>query len=572
MTKNKNEEIIYKIYCRKSSETEDRQSLSIDSQITENKKIATMNGVMVEESNIISESKSAKRPYERSGFEQMIKLIEEKKINGVIAWHANRLSRNAIDTARLVDLFDRGLLKIIITQQQIFKNTPQDKFMFGLFCNQAKMENDNKSIDVKRGLRKKHEKGYPTGVSKIGYINSGTEKGQKIIIADPERFHLVKQMFETFLTGNYSIRKILEYSDNVLCLKTIQRKKEGGVSIKLSRIYEILKDPFYAGFFYANDENDEEKKYEVNELVPRIITEEQYWRIQTMLGRKGRPCPSVNKDIFPYVGMAKCETCGGSITAENKHQLICDCKFKFAYKNKTNCPRCGIRIEDIKKPVYLHYVYYHCTKRKDPNCPERSLKEEEINEYIAEYFENNLRISPALRDWCLKHLDELEKSKKQNEFEIRASWERQRETKEREYEELIKMKMKGLIEEDDFAKIKISLKSDIEKATNELSASGGSIEETMERARKAFDLAVGIGEIFRNGTFDDKITAISELGLNLTLKDKKLRIINDKLYSTIINGLLEAREKSVAFEPENYQVNKEKTEAFTSVIPTLLRG
>jgi site-specific DNA recombinase len=564
--------IIYAMYSRKSSEAEDRQALSIESQITENKKIASIHKIDVAESNMISESKSAKEPFGRLGFEELIKNTENKATQGIVAWHANRLSRNAIDTARLIDLFDRGLLREIVTQQQVFRNTPQDKFMLTLFCSQAKMENDNKSIDVKRGLQKKYEMGFPTGVSKIGYMNDGLEKSKKTIIADTKRFPLVKQLFEEYLTGNYSIRKILEYSEKTLCLKTIQRKKEGGKPIKLSRIYDILRDPFYAGFFYANDSNGTQIKYEVNKSVPRIITEEQYWKIQNMLGRKGRPCPSINKDMFPYVGRTTCENCGGSVTAENKHQIICDCKFKFPYKNKTNCPKCGIRIEDIKKPTYLHYIYYHCTKRKNPNCPEKSLQEKDINEHMAKYFEDHLQISPNLRDWCLKHLDELEKNEKQNEFEIRASWESEIQTKEKEYAELIKMKMKGLIDEEDFTKLKASIKADIKRAESELSTLGGSANISLERARKAFNLAVGIAEIFRNGSFEEKKEALSETGSNLTLKDKKLNVINDNVYSVIINGLLEAKEKNKAFEPEKYQVNKEKTEVFTSVIPTLLPG
>ena len=171
--------IIYKIYARKSSEAEERQMLSIGSQIDEDKKLAAQRGIEITDALVISESKSAKNPYERVVFEQMIKDIESGKVQGIIAWHPNRLSRNAIDAARLIDLFDRGLLVEIITSQQSFRNTPSDKFFFSMLCSQAKMENDNKSLDVKRGLRKKYELGYPPHLCKTGYLNDCGKKGER---------------------------------------------------------------------------------------------------------------------------------------------------------------------------------------------------------------------------------------------------------------------------------------------------------------------------------------------------------------------------------------------------------
>lgn len=100
-----------------------------------------------------------------------------------------------------------------------------------------------------------------------------------------------------------------------------------------------------------------------------------WWKLLNKLrGRKGHPCPSVNKKTFAYVGRMKCGGCRSSITAEQKNQLICSiCKNKFVYPKKTCCPECKTAIEDMTNPKYLHYVYYHCTKRKNPECPGGSV-------------------------------------------------------------------------------------------------------------------------------------------------------------------------------------------------------
>lgn len=565
----------YAIYTRKSSESEDRQTLSIDSQITELKKYAQSHDIELGAvPDIRSESKSAKTAFTREVFEGLVKDIERRTVNALLIWQPNRLSRNAVDAARLIQLMDEGKLIEIISPNQTFRNTPQDKFMFSLMTSQAKMENDAKGIDVKRGLRKKNEMGYPGGIAKPGYMNDYGKKGDRKIIADPERYGHVKQLFEMFLSGKHSVRNLLKYSDEVMGLKTIQRKKEGGVAIKLSRLYAMLQDPFYAGFFYGKDEHGEQVRYEVNKAVPRMITETQYWQIQAMLGRKGQPRPSVNKRSFPYTGRTQCGTCGGAVTAEHKYQLICSgCKHKFAYQNKTACPSCGVQIEKMEKPVYLHYVYYHCTKRRDPNCPEGSVRESDINESLAKFAENNLVISQALSQWCIDNLDTLAKSDKQNEYERKATWQRQKEEKQKEYDELVRMKMKGLIDDDnEFMRIKTGLRTDIQRIDEVLLTMGGTDMDSLVKAKETFSLIVGIAEAFRNGRFEEKQEVLSALGSNLTLKGKKLSIINNELFSIITKGLLEAKSVNEAFEPRNCEADKDKTEVFASVRPTLLRG
>jgi hypothetical protein len=92
------------------------------------------------------------------------------------------------------------------------------------------------------------------------------------------------------------------------------------------------------------------------------------------------------------------------------------------------------------------------------------------------------------------------------------------------------------------------------------------------KAKRAFDLALGIEEIFTNGTPDEKKEALRELQSNLTITDKKLNVYNTGTYGKIINGLLSAKTENPSFEPRKYDSTKGQNEAFTSVCPTLLRG
>lgn len=363
-----------------------------------------------------------------------------------------------------------------------------------------------------------------------------------------------------------------KYANETLGLTTVQRKKEGGKPLQLSHIYRLLIDPFYAGFFYANDENEDKVRYEVNESIPRVITESQYWQAQAMLGRKGKSRPSKNKYSFVYSGKIVCGSCGGSVTAEKKNQLICSkCHQKFSYPGKINCPYCHTPIDKMEKQTYLHYIYYHCIKKKNPDCPERSIQESDIDKIAGNYYEQNLQISPDLRDWCLSNIKELDCGEQKNKYEQRLSWEREKVQKEHEYDELFKMKMKNLIDEDEFLKHKAELKTEIENINKILIGLGGSLNDKMDQIKKDFDLAVGIGEIFKNGTYEEKIETLSNLGSNLTLKGKNLDILSKEVIVKIINGLAAMKAQNKGFEPAKTALNKAKAPAFAGVSASGLR-
>jgi DNA invertase Pin-like site-specific DNA recombinase len=235
----------YGMYGRKSSESEDRQVLSIDSQIDSAKAICKNLNIRIAEENVLTESKSAKTTNHRPMFKEMLDRLEHGKINAIVAWHADRLSRNAIDSALLIDMMDRGKLIEIVTPGQTYRNTPFDKFMFTLACTQAKMENDKKGIDVTRGLTKKATMGMFPGPAPFGYLNDKfTEKGNKKIISDKILLPLIKKMMELMLTGNYAPLKIRDMANNEWGFRTPKGKKLGR-----STIYRLFTNTFYYGTY-----------------------------------------------------------------------------------------------------------------------------------------------------------------------------------------------------------------------------------------------------------------------------------------------------------------------------------
>lgn len=200
------EEIKYCLYARKSSESDEKQAMSIDGQLMEMRELAKSQKLNIIEE--VTESHSAKETGQRPQFNYMLDNILKGKYNAIITWAPDRISRNAGDLGRVVDLMDQGKLLWIQTHSQIFSNNPNEKFLLMILCSQAKLENDNRGINVKRGLRNKCSIGIRPGIAPIGYIN--TMKGNRIASVDLDmaRAPIIKELFHKVANQGYSGRML----------------------------------------------------------------------------------------------------------------------------------------------------------------------------------------------------------------------------------------------------------------------------------------------------------------------------------------------------------------------------
>src|SRR5258705_5967873 len=180
----------YFIYCRKSSEAEDRQVMSIESQLSTLRQTFGQRET-IEIVDIYEEAFSAKAPG-RPLLNQMLSRIERGEAEGIVAWAPDRLARNSIDGGRIVYLLDRGKIQDLKFATYTFENNSQGKFMLQIMFGQSKYYSDALSENVKRGNRTKIEKGWRPNQTPLGYLN---DAATKTIITDPVHFPLIRKMF-----------------------------------------------------------------------------------------------------------------------------------------------------------------------------------------------------------------------------------------------------------------------------------------------------------------------------------------------------------------------------------------
>ena len=320
----------YCLYARKSTESDEKQALSIESQVKEMLQIAEREGLDVVD--IRRESHSAKDSGQRPVYKEILEDLRRGRFNGILVWHPDRLSRNAGDLGSIVDLMDQHALIEIRTFGQYFRNSPSEKFLLMILCSQAKLENDNKSINVKRGLRTRCEMGLRPGPAIVGYLNEKHMDRKCQVIIDPERGHIIKKVFEKVAHDKYSGRKIYHWLKFEINFKTAK----GNKGLTLGNIYQILQNPFYHGIFEYPVKSG---NWYTGKHTP-LITKELFDQVQTQI--KSQFVRSENKE-FAFTKLMTCGLCGSGITADEK----------FKKQKNGNIHR---------------HVYYGCTKVKDRDC------------------------------------------------------------------------------------------------------------------------------------------------------------------------------------------------------------
>lgn len=470
----------YFVYCRKSTEDEDRQVLSIESQKRELEKLFFERAeITIVET--FHESRSAKIPG-RPVFNEMIKRIERGEADGMIAWHPDRLARNSIDGGRVIYLLDKGILKDLKFATFTFENNPQGKFMLAIIFGYSKYYSDALSENVRRGNRTKVENGWRPSQAPTGYLN---DKATRTMIRDPDRFPIIRQMWDLMLAGVYSPKKIHETATCEWGLRTRKRKRTGGGPLALSAVYKMFTNPFYAGII------EWEGKTYPGKHEPMVSLEE-FDRVQQILGKNGRPRPKAH--FFTYTGLIRCGECGLSVTAEEKIN-------RYGY----------------------HYTYYRCTKKRlVPKCSQRCIEIEDLEQQILDFL-NEISISDRMQEWMLKRLDQAFADKRTETEGNRRSVEKALEAASRDLENLTTLRIRDLITDEEFLNRRqklqfeqLKLRQNLEKVCKSAS--------WFEPARLVVSFSNRAISWFAHGDPETKRLILEIVGSNLALKDKKLLI------------------------------------------------
>ncbi len=465
---NPNEKLEYFVYCRKSSEENDRQILSLRSQEDEMKRISEHLNLRVKK--IFRESKSAKAPG-REIFNDMLNRLERGEANGVLCWKIDRLARNPVDEGRVKWLLQSSIIKNIKTPDRDYY--PEDNVLitaveFGVANQYIK----DLSANTKRGLRTKIEMGQPPYYAPTGYVNDPITHNWK---PDQIRAPFIKQMFEWYDEGSDSTLQIVKK------LGMAGFTTRYGKPIGKSMVGRILRSPVYYGYFIAHGEL---KKGVYEPLISR----ELWQRVQDRLDGRVTYKDRTTKLVFKYRGFLFCGECGCSITAERQKG----------------------------------HVYYRCTKARG-FCSQGYVREEDLEVQLFDIFERIHLSNSDIKSIQGSLLDLYEKDREfqtQTVKNLRTELTKLEEDKKKIYRRLV------LGEVDIDREIVFELKNDVEariKAIqDQISSLADNSYDWLEQSSNLLKLANQAKELFLAATPEQKRELLDFVSSNRVLTGKKL--------------------------------------------------
>ena len=447
-----NNDFKYIIYCRKSSEEDNRQAQSLDTQKTTLLKYAHDNKLNF--ICIYEESKSAKDENNRLYFDDMLSKIKSGEANAILVQHLDRLSRNRIDTGELIKLFQDGNLKEIRTPYKA-NNTIYDLFSMDYEFLNAIHYSARLSIRVKEGIETKLRKGEFPGPPKLGYITVNKKH-----TPDPERIHYIKQIFDLYTTNRTSIELIANTMFDK-GFRTLSGKK-----VYPSTVARIIQEVFYTGKFSYRG-----KIYQG--IHKGIISDEQFKLANDIRLGRNKPKPITSLD-FLYRGFLKCDNCGCSMTATLK-------------KGK--------------------YVYYFCTNGKNI-CDQHKnyLGEEDLNPKIVDVFDKFIT-DRDLANESLEIYKEQTLREYKDKIATKKSLEANVEALNDKLDKLLDTYLAETIDSDVYTRKQAKYKKDIKNLESRITKLDKSPKVTLEQLENSKDECLSLGEAY------ERFTKVSTLEL-----------------------------------------------------------
>ncbi len=399
----------YLIYARKSTDDADNQKNSIDYQIGECLRYAKNNTLLVADfsvdgfcdTGVIKEKHTAYKTsdsiinkdgsfvyrIERPKFKKIIDALTKKEFKGLICLCWDRISRNDQDGIIIKNLIKNGVdVRFVQTKYEQTSSGALHMDIDGMFAAHYSRVISEK---VRAAYSKLRSEGKCTYSAPIGYLNHGSDNKP----LDEERAPLVRQIFELYANGGWGLRQLAKWANEQGLTTKPSRKhrtraeilagKEHDDSVPVGRpmneksIELILKNPFYIGKLKIGQKI-------IDGIHQPLIDVSLFNKVQEVLKSKNVNIYFVDKDFYTYRGFIRC-LCG---------------RVYSPYEQKGN-------------------NYYRCNCLRTCDSTDKNLKENDINETVAEIMDKIHFTDTELAEIQERAKSELgEAVEKKRQFEV----------------------------------------------------------------------------------------------------------------------------------------------------------
>ena len=318
------------IYIRVSTEEQAKEGYSIRAQMEKLKSYADIKDWQVYKV-YSDEGISGKDIEGRPAIREMIADVENGKINNVLVYKIDRLTRSTKNLIELVDLFNHHHCAFNSLNESIDTSSATGRMFLKIVGIFAEFERENLAERVKMGKERKVREGYSicSWTQSYGYKR---ELGQNIQVIIPEEAIIVRRIFNMYLHDDYSLNKIARVLNTEKIPTKTKKNIWQGCTIKV-----LLRNPTYLGKVRYSL-NDPAKYFEAEGQHEAIIEESLFYQVQEKLekikyfSRTKRP----RSDVY-FCGVLYCSHCGGRMTTKwNYSRRIDGSKKEYANYICTN--------------------------------------------------------------------------------------------------------------------------------------------------------------------------------------------------------------------------------------------
>lgn len=398
----------YIALARVSGREQEREGFSLSVQVDGFKHYADQK--KIELVRIFEITETATKSQERKVFQQVIAYAKNhhEKLDGILFYKVDRAARNLRDLVLLEELESHyGIEFVSITQPT--ENTPTGRMVRRQLATMAAFYTEQQSVDVREGIRKRVENGFPPNRAPYGYRNV-RKHGRSIVLVHPENGPKIQRIFELFAYHCLSVEDVSKrlFEEGIFYSPSKPR-------FSPSSIYKYLRDRSYVG----------EVKYQGHWHPGQhrpLINKDTWDRVQVLLGQK-----IYRSHEMLYAGeLVTCGHCGRPVSGEVKEK-----------KTKDGLKR---------------YTYYRCARYTAEGHPRLRIREESFEEQVLALFREMAAQSEPIKSWLVMVLRHRCRDADRATAQRITEMKRQLSRLSEQQDELLELRIASKIDDDRFGK------------------------------------------------------------------------------------------------------------------------
>ena len=291
---------------------------------------------------------------ERPALKRLMADIEAGKVDCIVVYKVDRLSRSLLDFTRIIGTFEKHSVSFVSVTQQFNTTTSMGRLTLNILLSFAQFEREIISERTRDKIAAARRKGkWSGGMPILGYDIA--PEGGKLLVNEDEAA-IVRSIFNLYIDRLSLIETIKELDARGWASKrwtTRKGRERGGKPFTKNSLFKLLTNVLYIGkITYKDEVHDGEH--------PAIVDGEIFRRAQRLLRRNGTTGGKHVRNRF------------GALLKGLLHCTPCDCAMTHTHTKKGENKR------------YRYYVCQNAQKRGWHNCPSKSIPAPEIEKFVVD--------------------------------------------------------------------------------------------------------------------------------------------------------------------------------------------